>query len=207
MLWTAFRGRLVGAASEPGGLCLVEQALAGAEPGAGGHAAAADAGAARVVRVSDDDWAGEPVCLSTVVDASLAGECAMLLLRSQAADNDRFVLLELFDSRHRLQPRSVLTFTLSRQEHGAGKGASPQDHGADGGHPGLPFAATRPWILDGPVVCIPCERSLVVAHLAMASRRGEVARTRPSPLVSTRMNDCPPLGHFCPPAQSMPLTL
>ena len=175
MLWTSFRGRLVGAAREPGGMCLVEQALGSTEPGTGEHTAAADGDATRVLRLSDEDLAGEPVCLATVVDASLAGECALLLLRSQAPGVVRFVLLELFDSSHCLQPRSVLTFTLSEQEHGAEKGPFPQDHDADGAHPGLPFAATRPWILDGPVVCIPCERSLVVAHLAMGSRRGEVS--------------------------------
>ena len=179
MLWTSFRSRLVGAAHDPGGLCLVEQALGSAEPGAGEHAAAADGDATRVLRLSDEDLAGEPVCLATVVDASLAGECALLLLRSQAPGSVRFVLLELFDSSHRLQPRSVLTFTLS-QEHGEEKGPFPQDHDADSAHPGLPFAATCPWILDGPVVCIPCERSLVVAHLAMGSRRGEVSPHPPN---------------------------
>ena len=184
-----YRGRLVGAVREAGGICFVE-----GSPGGGGSAAGPhDSAAVDVVHVADESLAGTPadlVCLSTVVDASVVGESALLLLRSSASGVSRYVLIEVFDANQRLQPTIILSFTVSSDD-----GASNQTRdtanaaGVDTGtsnrndpHLGLmcaPFPLARPWIIDGPLVCIPRKESLIVAHLALTNRRGEVSRHLP----------------------------
>jgi hypothetical protein len=159
MLWTIHRGRAVGAVRADGGICFIE----GAVDGSDNH---------KTVHLADEQLAGSPVeavCLATVVDASIAGASALLLLRSAAAGGARYVLMELFDASHCLQPTLVLSFTVSEEED-----ADMQD--TDSMLPPRQRAVdAQPWIIDGPVVCIPRTASLVVAHLAMVSRRGEVA--------------------------------
>ena len=184
MLWTFCRGRLVGAVREDGGICVVEGIA-----GAGGELGTAVGEAHNAVQVADVNLTGEPadlVCLSTVVDVSQAEECALLLLRSNAEGFARYVLLELFDLRGRLKPSSVLTFTVSseteeteHEAHDARKRSSEEDLQASSREvPDMitqqTFATGSPWILDGPVVCIPRSRSIIIAHLSSLNRHGEV---------------------------------
>ena len=181
MLWTLYRGRLVGAVvRDSGGVCVVAGIVA--------DGVAPDEGAAAACRayVADDELAGaEPVCLSTVVDASLAGESALLLLRHRVDGVVRFILLELFDANQQLRPANILTFTVSEEgkvdgrenewSTTAAQGATASRREAtDAGAPGQLFPEASPWMLDGPMVCIPRATGCVVAHLALTKRRGEV---------------------------------
>ena len=140
------------------GICFVEGAVDGSDN-------------YKTVHLADEQLAGSPVdavCLATVVDASIAGPSALLLLRGAAAGGARYVLMELFDARHNLQPTLVLSFNVFEEDD-----AEKQD--AKSMLPPVQRAVdAQPWIIDGPVVCIPRTASLVVAHLAMVSRRGEV---------------------------------
>ena len=168
--WTMHRGRAVGAVREDGGVCLVEGNVDGSE--------------CQTVHVKDEQLAGSPgevVCLATVLDAALAGPSVVMLLKSAGATSTRYVLVELFDASHRLQPTLVLSFTVS---HDAA--AEAEKEGASAHSSNCSTRALQPWILDGPMICIPRTASVVVAHLSMSSRRGEV--TSPASR---------PVCHFC----------
>lgn len=190
MLWTVCHGRLIGAVREAGGICFVDTEGT-AEDGvaslkADGELEGVSPAAAQAVHVADENLAGPPcdlVCMASVVDASLAGVSALLLLRSCGEGGVCYVLIELFDSNRRLQPTSVLSFTVSAEEDAEcaeQEDVAMQDAGAGklNADPALlrqPLGSSHPWILDGPVVCIPRKKSLIVAHLALVNRRGEVA--------------------------------
>jgi hypothetical protein len=156
------RGRAVGAVREDGGVCFVEGNVDGSE--------------CQTVHVKDEQLAGSPgevVCLATVLDAALAGPTVVMLLRSAGATSTRYVLVELFDASHRLQPTLVLSFTVSHDA--AAEGASAHNSNRC-------TQALQPWILDGPMICIPRTASVVVAHLSMSSRRGEVTSPASRPV-------------------------
>ena len=191
MLWTNYRGRLVGAVRESDGVCFVEGHVCRNTASADGDCSAAvTAGSVKVVRMADQSLAGaklELVCMATVVDAAVAGESALLLLRSATAGVTRYVLLELFDSSYRLEPKVVLSFVVRTDEEGKDEQDLAKDEDNGNYHryddresrslalPVQPFSKTRPWMLDGPVVCIPCASGLIVAHLVLTNRRGEVS--------------------------------
>lgn len=157
MLWTMHRGRAVGAVREDGGICFVQGTVDGSE-----H---------QTVHVADEKLAGLPaevVCLETVLDAAIAGLSAVMLLKCAGTESTRYVMVELFDASHRLQPTIVLSFTVSEasQEENEEERAFLRTKSRT--------SALQPWILDGPMICIPRTKSVVVAHLSMNSRRGEV---------------------------------